>query len=557
MDYKIEIVLLLAIGLALASVLGALVERWRLPSVLGYLIAGYLISPHSPGFVADPHIAEQLAEIGIILMLFGVGLHFKLQDLINVKNIAIPGALCQTFMATLSGVVFLACLGWPVKHGLILGLAISVASTVVLVRVLSDNHLLDTLEGHIAVGWLIVEDILTILMLVLLPALAMFVGDAPVSLPTLLFNIVIFLAKFLLLAFLLLKWGAKAAAVFLHSVARLKNQELFTLTVLALTFVIAIVSALIFDTSIALGAFLAGMVIGQTEVRHQAFVTSRPLKDLFAVIFFLSIGMLFNPAAIYEHLWLFVIVLAIILIVKPLSAYMLVRGFGYPSQVGIPVALALSQIGEFSFILAEEATRLNLFARPGYDVLVACALVSISLNPLLFRFVKLGRETGRLIRPVSPPVESGEKITHLFEEVVHPHLEVIVVGFGPIGQAVTHALEEEKASVVVVEHNIDTLISMKEKKRRIIYGDAAVANILQVTEVARAKLLVITVVEIASTVSIIHSARVLNPGIAILARITYVSQKEAMQALGVDFVCVEEEAANRFVEKAVCAIRTM
>lgn len=551
MDYKFEIVLLLAIGLALASLLGSLAQRCRLPSILGYLIAGYLISPYSPGFVADPHIAEQLAEIGVILMLFGVGLHFKLEDLISVKNVAIPGALCQTLTATLLGIIFLFCIGWPVKYGLILGLAISVASTVVLVRVLSDNHLLDTLQGHIAIGWLIVEDILTVFILVLLPTLALFSGDTThVSTTSLLTSILFSLTKFILLAFLLLKCGAKIVGSLLHSVARLKNQELFTLTVLALTFVIATVSALVFDTSIALGAFLAGMVIGKTEVRHQAFVTSLPLKDLFAVIFFLSIGMLFNPVAIYEHFQLFLIVLGIILIAKPLAAFVLVKGLGYPSIVGVTVAIALAQIGEFSFILAEEATRLGLFVRPGYDVLVACALVSISINPLLFRFVKHSPE--RHIKPLHP---KKEKITHVFQDAVHAHSEVIVVGFGPIGEAVVHALEKEKATVLIVEHNIDTLIAMKEQKRQIIYGDAAVANILQVTEVAKARLLVITVPEIATAISIIHSARMLHPDIAILARITYVAQKETMQALGVDFVCVEEEAAHKLAQKAVAALR--
>ena len=330
MDYKLEIVLLLTIGFALASILGVLAERVKLPAILGFLIAGYIIGPYSPGFVADLHIAEQLAEIGVILMLFAVGLHFRLQDLLNVKKIAIPGAIGQTAIASIIGAVFVYSIGWSFESGVILGLAISVASTVVLVRVLTENKLVNTLQGHIAIGWLIVEDLLTILMLVLLPILTQISPENPISNPSLLDTIFFSLIKFCLLAFLLFGWGYKVVKMLLTNVARLKSQELFTLSVLALTFLIATGSALLFDTSIALGAFLAGMVIGQTDLRHQALANSLPLKDVFAVIFFLSIGMLFDPSAIIQDPLLFFGLLFIILCIKPLSAFFIVRALKYP-----------------------------------------------------------------------------------------------------------------------------------------------------------------------------------------------------------------------------------
>lgn len=552
MDYKLEIVLLLTIGFALASLLGIAAQRLKLPSILGFLVAGYLIGPYSPGFVADVQVAEQLAEIGVVLMLFGVGLHFRLQDLLNVKKIAIPGALGQTAVATLCGMFFVSLLGWQLQQGLLIGLAISVASTVVLVRVLSDNHFLDTVQGHIAIGWLIVEDVLTIVMLVLLPVVGMFMGDATTpSFVSVGSTIALFLAKFLLLIALLLKWGVRVLGALLTAVARFKNQELFTLTVLAVTFVVAIGSALIFAASIALGAFLAGMVIGQTKVRHQAFVTALPLKDAFTVIFFLSIGMLFNPTAIYQNLLLFSGILAIVLCVKPLAAYGIVRCLGYPSKVGVIVALALAQIGEFSFILAEQAVHMQLLPDVGYDVLVACALVSISLNPLLFRyyFWKKSQQGELKVVPAGKDNLVCEKITRLFEESLHSGLQAIVVGYGPIGERVTQLLEKKKVAVSIVEHNIDALAKQSDAEHKIIYGDASVDHILQITHIAKASLLVITVPEIATAVSIIHAARSVNPTIAIISRITYLSEKQIMDDLGVDWVCAEEQLQTAFEGK--------
>lgn len=381
---NLKIVLILTIGFSLASILGYLTHRLKLSSILGYLIAGYAIGPYSPGFVADVKVSEQLAEIGVILMMFGVGLHFRLKDLIDVRNIAIPGAIGQTLIATIIGTLVVYLHGWSLEAGIIFGLAIGVASTIVLVRVLYDNNILHTQEGHICVGWLIVEDIITVIVLLLVPSLS---PGQDHSMQTILLSIVGALGKFVLLTFLMFTVGKYGVTLALSKVVSTKSDELLTLTVLALTFLIATSSTLIFGTSIALGAFIAGMVIGQTDIRNKVARNMLPIKDAFVVIFFLTVGMIFNPAAIFHDFILFISVLAIILLLKPLSAFLITYGSKYPVRVAATVSIALAQIGEFSFILSEEAMRYKILPDEGYDILVACALVSISINPILFRFL--------------------------------------------------------------------------------------------------------------------------------------------------------------------------
>ncbi len=382
--HNLKIVLILTVGFAFASLLGYLSHRCKLSPLLGYLLAGYLIGPYSPGFVADLKTAEQLAEIGVILMMFGVGLNFKWQDLMAVKRIAIPGAIGQTLVASLVGTLLIYSVGWTLESGIIFGLAIGVASTVVLVRILSDHKLLSTPEGHIAIGWLVVEDIITVAVLILIPTLATAYKGNEVAVGSIGLTMAFLIFKFIILIVLMFTLGQKLVSFILTKIVLAHSHELFTLTILALTFVIATGSSLIFGTSIALGAFIAGMVIGQTEVRQQALVHSLPMKDTFVVIFFITVGMLFNPYVIVEHFFLFGGVLAIILFVKPLTAFIISLALKYPVKTAVIVSIALAQIGEFSFILAEEAMRLDILPDDGYDIIVACALVSIALNPLFF-----------------------------------------------------------------------------------------------------------------------------------------------------------------------------
>jgi len=383
----LKIVLILTVGFAYASILGNLSHRLKLSPILGYLIAGYLIGPYSPGFVADLQIAEQLAEVGVILMMFGVGLHFKWKDLAKFKNIAIPGAIGQTLIATVVVAIFMRSIGWSLEEGIVFGLAIGVASTVVLVRMLGDNKLFGTPQGHVTMGWLIVEDIITVGILILIPTLAAARDGEAMAWESLAGTMLFILFKFILLISFLFTWGVKIVSYVLNRVIQY-SEELFTLTILAFTFLIAIGSALLFSSSIALGAFIAGMVIGQSKMRLQVASQSTPLKDAFIVIFFLSVGMLFNPQVILQNSFLFGVILAIIILVKPFSAYLIARLFKYPVATAVTAAVSLGQIGEFSFILVEEAMYYDLISSVAYDVIVACALVSIAMNPLFFKLFR-------------------------------------------------------------------------------------------------------------------------------------------------------------------------
>lgn len=384
---NLKIALILTVGFAFAAILGYISHKIKLSPIFGYLIAGYLIGPFSPGFVADRETAEQLSEIGVLLMMFSAGMHFKWQDLMRVRRIALPGAFGQTFVATVIGAYVIHSMGWPIESGIIFGLAIGVASTMVLIRVLSDSNLLKTKEGHVAVGWLIVEDIITVIILLLIPELAIYTFDKELHVQEILFSITQLLMKFVLLVALMFTLGYKLVAYILTKIKLTRYPELFTLTTLSITLGIAIGSNMVFGTSIALGAFLAGMVMGQTRVHNHVSSKITPLKDAFVVIFFLSVGMLFNPSAIVTHFCTFLATLAIILIAKPIAAFLITIGLRHLVRTAVTVAIGLAQIGEFSFLLSVEAMRYRLLPTTAYDIIVACALVSISINPLLFKLV--------------------------------------------------------------------------------------------------------------------------------------------------------------------------
>lgn len=538
-SYNLKIVLILTIGFALASILGYISQRLKLSAILGYLVAGYLIGPYSPGFVADMELSEQLAEIGVILMMFGVGMHFKWQDLVHVKNIAIPGAIGQTAIAALASTFIIYSLGWSIETGIIVGLSIGVASTVVLVRVLSDNNMLNTPQGHIAVGWLIVEDILTVIVLLLLPVFAELKAGKSIAFTEIAASIVYILLKFALLIALMFTVGRAFVKYVLFKIARTHSHELFTLTILALTFVIATGSALIFGTSIALGAFIAGMVIGQTDVKHQASANALPLKDVFVVIFFLSVGMIFNPRAIFENFPLFISVLGIILIIKPLTAFLIVWGLRYPLKTAFTVSAALAQIGEFSFILAEEALRLKIFPDEAYDIIVASALASISINPLLF---KAAEHVWRRVEEGTSSLEMHRGDERAFKR----SRKAIIVGFGPIGKSVALTLKKIGFIPTIIERNIDTVEKLGEEKQRAVYGDVSTPNILETAQIELADLLVLTIPDIAATIAAIKIARQINPKLHILSRVRYTADIQTLKDLDVNYVCCEEESIKAF-----------
>jgi len=382
---ELQIVFILTFGFALAGIFGYLAHRIKLSPLLGYLLAGYLIGPYSPGYVADIKISEQLAEIGVVLMMFGVGLHFRIEDLLNVKKIAIPGAIGLSLIATFFGALIVYSLGWSIEASMVLGLSLGVSSTVILVRMLGENNLLHTTQGHIAIGWTLVEDLITIIVLLLVPLIAASAFKDSLSFFEIMAAFLTVMAKFALLAIFMFTIGQKIVSYIISNIVLTRSHELFTVVILAVTFVIATGSSVLFGTSIALGSFIAGMVMGQTRVKHQISANALPLKDAFLVMFFLSMGMLFDVKAIYNNFYFFVGLLLVILIVKPLAAYGIARFLKYSSETAIILAIALAQIGEFSFILVEEASKLKIIPEAGYDIIVACAIVSITLNPFLFK----------------------------------------------------------------------------------------------------------------------------------------------------------------------------
>jgi len=539
---NLKIVLILTIGFTLAGLLGYITQRLKLSPILGYLFAGYLIGPFFPGYVADLQIAEQLAEVGVMLMMFGVGLHFKWQELASVKNIAIPGAIGQTLIATAASVFFIHRLWGLWEPGVIIGLAVGVASTVVLVRVLADNHLLNTLQGHIAVGWLIVEDILTVAVLILLPTIVALLSGDSVSIQDILFALAVLFLKFTVLAAFMFTLGKRFVSYALFKVAQTQSPELFTLAVLALTFFIATSSAVLFGTSIALGAFIAGMVIGQTEVRHQASAYASPMKDVFVVIFFLSVGMLFNPMAILEHFSFFLSILFIILVIKPLSAFLIMISMRYPFQVAISIAFALAQIGEFSFILAEQAGHYRIFPEEAFDIIVACSLISIAINPMLFTLLNF-------LKPFSGSQESRQ-MEHQMSNQEQKTRKAVIIGFGSIGQNITPSLEKLGYQPVIIDRDVDKVVKLVEEKREAVYGEASFPNMLRMAEIDSVSVLIITILDLTETLNIVNYAHDVYPKIPIIARAQSLEEKGVLTALGVHVVCEHEEithALNRML----------
>jgi CPA2 family monovalent cation:H+ antiporter-2 len=545
----LKLVLILALGFASAGVLGYLSHLIKLSPVLGYLVAGYLIGPNGLGFMDDAHFAQQLAEVGVVLMMFGVGLHFKWNELSSVKSIAIPGAIGQLLLTTIIGCLLFKICGWDLTLGLIMSLAIGIASTVVMIRVLEDQQLLQTPRGYLAVGWLIVEDVITVILLILMPLIASLTLGTAISLSHITYEIVWALTKFSTLIILTLLLGRKIVAYSMFKIAQARSSELFTLAVLAFTFVIASLSAVVFGTSIALGAFIAGLVIGQTEVRHQAFADALPIKDAFMVIFFLSIGMLFDPISVANNKGLFILTFALILVIKPLVAYLLAVLLRCTIKVALTIAVSLAQIGEFSFILAQEAMKNKLFHQESYDVVIACALLSISLNPLLFIWIdKISNKLESVFqRKHNKEVESKEKWQKKIPQA-------LIIGFGPIGQNTALFFIKKGYLPTVVEYNIETTNVLKQEGWQTVYGDASSHNILSATPIKDAKYLIITTTKADVISSIIHTARKLNPNIEIVVRSRYIRDQPGLERLGVKTICCEHESMKAFSRTLSIAI---
>jgi CPA2 family monovalent cation:H+ antiporter-2 len=539
-------------GLVIAFAMGALAQRLRIPPIAGYLLAGVLVGPYTPGFVADAALAAELAEIGVILLMFGVGLHFSLRDLLSVRAIAVPGAVVQIGTATLMGMALGWAMGWTPLAGFVFGLSLSVASTVVLLRALQSRNLVETERGRIAVGWLIVEDLAMVLALVLLPALAEAMagdgggGDLGRSFLLVLLKLTGFFTLMLLIGRRVIPW-------LLHWIVHTGSRELFRLAVLAIALGVAFGAAYLFDISFALGAFFAGMILGETQLSRRAAEETLPLRDAFAVLFFVSVGMLFDPAVITAQPGPLIATVAIIVLGKSIAAFLIVRAFGHPTQTALAVSASLAQIGEFSFILVGLGTSLAILPAEGRDLVLAGAILSILANPFLFSMVtartrredKLQEEAA-----AAAEVEAGTKA-----ELRDGH--IILIGYGRVGRLIASGLMTRGRKPVVIEDQPDVAREAEQDGFRVLIGNATDKQMLIEAGIGDASKLLIAIPEGFEGGVIAQRARAMRPDIPIIARAHSDAEVEHLEKLGAGHVVMgERETAARMLELAVSMFGT-
>jgi CPA2 family monovalent cation:H+ antiporter-2 len=526
MPHNVSLITTVAVAFGFALVLGFVAVRLKLPALVGYLVAGIIIGPATPGFVADIGLSQQLAEIGVMLLMFGVGLHFSFDDLLNVRRIALPGALVQSTVATALGLVLAVAWGWGVGAGLVFGLALSVASTVVLLRALEDHGSLETVNGHIAVGWLVVEDLLTVLVLVLLPPLAGFLGgvDPAAGEATgrgLGATLVLTLGRVALFIALMLVVGRRLFPWILWQVARTGSRELFTLCVIAAAVGVAYASAVLFGVSFALGAFFAGMVMRSSSLSHRAAAESLPLRDAFSVLFFVSVGMLFDPGMVLEEPVRLLLVLAVVMVGKSLAASAIVLAFRYPLNTALVVSAGLAQVGEFSFILVGLGLQLQLIPMEAQSLVIAAAVISIGVNPFLFDAIEPLRKwvlarsprARELARAADPLAELPATV-----DPAHVTGHVVIVGYGRVGRRIAERLQERGIPFVVAEENREAVERLRERGVHAVSGDATDPAVLIQAHIARARMLVIATPDTFGVRKMVETARTLNPKIETLVR---------------------------------------
>ena len=524
-------------GLVIAFFMGALAHSLRVSPIAGYLLAGVIVGPYSPGFVADARLASELAEIGVILLMFGVGLHFSLRDLLSVRNIAVPGALVQIVAATLMGIGIGVALGWGVLAGFVFGLALSVASTVVLLRSLQSRNLVETEQGRIAVGWLIVEDLVMVLALVILPSLASGLqgGQGSTSLAQALASTLLKVTGFIVLMLLI---GRRLLPWALHWVAHTGSRELFRLAVLAVALGVAFGAAYIFDVSFALGAFFAGMILGETQLSRRAAEETLPLRDAFAVLFFVSVGMLFNPAVVTEQPLPLLVTVATIVLGKSLAAFVIVRAFGHPTGTALTISASLAQIGEFSFILAGLGTDLGLLPDAGRDLILAGAIISIFLNPFIFNLI-VGRSS-KVRQQVSDEVLQVE-VEHEKSREKH----VILVGYGRVGKLVAGGLHARPTAVILIEDQADLARQARADGFEAVAGNAIDPAVLESAGIARASSMLIAIPEGFEAGAIAAQAKAMRPDLTVIARAHSDEQVEHLRENGADRVVMGEREIAR------------
>ncbi|MEC5388002.1 YbaL family putative K(+) efflux transporter [Uliginosibacterium sp. H3] len=558
MPHEINLITTIAAGLGLALVLGYLTARLKMPSLVGYLLAGICIGPATPGFVADVSLAGQLAEIGVMLLMFGVGLHFSIDDLLAVRRIAVPGALVQIAAATGMGMLCAHIWGWGIGEGLVFGLALSVASTVVLLRALESRGVLESVNGRIAVGWLVVEDLAMVLVLVLLPPLAHVLGGTPdahvagtaqvASGGSIWTAVGLTLAKVAAFITLMLVVGRRVFPKVLWLVARTGSRELFSLCVIAVALGVAYGSSKFFDVSFALGAFFAGMVMRESEYSHRAAVESLPLRDAFSVLFFVSVGMLFDPQVLLTEPLKVLAVVAVIMLGKTVAAVLLVLLFRYPLNTALTVGASLAQIGEFSFILASLGMSLGLLPAEGQSLILAGALISISLNSLAFSAIRplqtWLRERSALARRLE---ERDDPLATLPSTTQESHLskQVVLVGYGRVGRRIAHQLKEQNIPFVVAEQNRELVNTLRGQGIAAVSGDASEPGVLIQAHIARANMLVIATPDTLHVRKMVDTARTLNPDIGVVLRSHNEDEAELLTRDNIGNVFLgEQELAN-------------
>jgi CPA2 family monovalent cation:H+ antiporter-2 len=542
MPHHTSLIAILVVGFVLAFVLGALAHRLRLSPLVGYLLAGVLAGPFTPGFVGDQTLAPQLAEIGVILLMFGVGLHFSLRDLMAVRRIAIPGAIAQIAVATMLGWAMASWLGWPTLQGVIFGFSLATASTVVLLRAMEERRLLDTTRGRIAVGWLIVEDLACVLALVLIPALAGLFGEDGGSAGSVWWALALTFGKLVAFVAFMLVVGRRVIPWILERIAGTGSRELFTLAVLAIAMGVAFGSAELFGVSFALGAFFAGMLLNESEFSHQAAQDSLPMRDAFAVLFFVSVGMLFDPHILLEHPLQVLATTLIIVFGKSAAAFVIVRAFGHPTATALTISTSLAQIGEFAFIIAGLGLTLGILPRDGHDLVLAGALISIMLNPVLFAALDRwhARNDARALRdaPPEPAVVPMDIADH-----------AILVGYGRVGSQLAKLLQARGVPLVVIEDDADLVARSRANGFLSIRGNAANPRVMEEAAPWRASMAIFAIPQALEAGETIARLKAINPSITVLARAHSDGQVKHLLEHGADAaVLAERELAYSLAE---------
>jgi len=554
MPHDMPLLSTIVIGLVLAFALGALAHRLRISPLVGYLVAGIIVGPFTPGYVANPTIAHELAEIGVILLMFGVGLHSSLNDLLSVRAIAVPGAIVQIAVATALGMGLAWFLGWSLGAGIVFGLALSVASTVVLLRAMRERRLLETERGRIAVGWLIVEDIAMVLALVLLPALApMLKGGAATSVWALALPVAITLGKVAAFVAIMLVVGKRVIPLVLHYVAHTGSRELFRLAVLAIALGVAYESAVLFDVSFALGAFFAGMVLSESELSQRAATETLPLRDAFAVLFFVSVGMLVDPMIVVRDTGAVLVTLLIIVLGKSLAAFAIVRLFGHSNSTALTISASLAQIGEFSFILASLGVSLALLPERGRDLILAGAILSMLLNPLCFAALDrwLGRREGKA--PDAAPSAAKETAAREVIPVTSLSGHVVLVGYGRVGGFIGSALPTGTPLLVVESEDGRAATAAGHE---LISGNAADPDVLRAANLPAARCLLVAIPDAFEGGQVVAQARERNTALPIIARAHSEAEIEHLKKHGATVVVMAEHEAAKAMVAAMRAAGT-